>query len=79
MLVLSRKKNEAIVIKGVDGEIRIVVIEGERGRVRLGIDAPKGYLILREELIKEVKDSNIMAALSDPENVRKLLEGKDGK
>ncbi|MEM3427696.1 MAG: carbon storage regulator [Nitrososphaerales archaeon] len=76
MLVLSRKKNEGVVIKGVDGEIRIVVIEMDRTRVRLGISAPKGYLILREELIGEVKESNIMAAIADPERVRELIEGK---
>lgn len=47
MLILSRKLNEALTIG--DG-IRITVTEIDSNRVRLGIDAPKDVLVLREEL-----------------------------
>jgi carbon storage regulator len=49
MLVLSRKRNESIVI---DGTIRITVV-GIRGQqVRLGIEAPVSVGVFREELWK---------------------------
>lgn len=47
MLVLSRKDNEAITI---GNDIRIVLIEAKDGRAKIGIDAPTGIAILREEL-----------------------------
>ena len=78
MLVISRKKNEALIIKGKDGDIRIVLIEGERGKARLGIEAPKGYIILREELIAEVRDSNRMSALRDLASLKKIIGEGNG-
>jgi carbon storage regulator len=48
MLVLSRKKSQQIVI-GQD--IRITVVKIERSHVRLGIAAPAGVVVLREELV----------------------------
>jgi carbon storage regulator len=50
MLVLSRKIGEKIVI-GDEIEVTIVEIKGRQ--VRLGINAPKGVKIWREELVKE--------------------------
>ncbi len=47
MLVLTRRVGEEIVI-GED--IRIQVVEIQRGRVRLGISAPGDVHILRAEL-----------------------------
>lgn len=47
MLVLSRKKNEAIII---GEEIRIVVAEVRGDKVRLGIEAPKEVSVHREEV-----------------------------
>lgn len=47
MLVLSRRFQEKILI-GED--IVITIIEIDRGKVRLGIDAPKDIMVLREEL-----------------------------
>lgn len=47
MLVFSRKEGEKVCI---GDDVIITVVEIDRGRVRLGIVAPKGVLILREEL-----------------------------
>jgi carbon storage regulator len=47
MLVLSRKKDESIVI---DQRITITILEVRGDKIRLGIDAPKEIPILREEL-----------------------------
>jgi carbon storage regulator len=52
MLVLSRKKNESIVI----GEnIVVMVIEVQGDRVRLGIDAPKEVSVHRLEVYEAIK------------------------
>jgi carbon storage regulator len=48
MLVLSRKLNETIVI---DGNILVKVVDIRGSQVRLGIEAPGGIPILREELL----------------------------
>ena len=47
MLVLSRKRNESIVI---DGSIVITVVEIRGDKVRLGIEAPREIPIHRREV-----------------------------
>jgi len=59
MLVLARKLDESIVI---GDNIIVKVISVEKGVVKLGIDAPSDISIVRNELIEDVKDSNIAAA-----------------
>lgn len=52
MLVLSRKKDEKIVI----GEnITLMVIEIRGDKVRLGIDAPRDVAVHREEVYDAIK------------------------
>lgn len=55
MLVLSRRRGEAIVL---DGGIRIVVLDCDRGGVRVGIEAPAETSIQREELLSRVEAEN---------------------
>ena len=50
MLVLTRKAGERILI---DNNIVIEVLEIQGNRIRLGIQAPSGVSILREELLVE--------------------------
>ena len=47
MLVLSRKKNESIII---DGNIEIEVLQVKGKSIRLGIKAPNDVRVLRGEL-----------------------------
>ena len=48
MLVLSRKLGEKIII----GEnISITVIDIDRGKIRLGIEAPRNIPVYRQELL----------------------------
>jgi carbon storage regulator len=47
MLVLSRKKNESIVI---NDDITIVVVEIRGDKVRLGVEAPKEIPVHRREV-----------------------------
>jgi carbon storage regulator len=55
MLVLSRKKNESIMI-GEDIEPTILEIHGDQ--VKVGIKAPKDVEILRKEIILKIEDEN---------------------
>lgn len=50
MLVLSRKKNEKIVI---DEHIVVTIVEVRGDRVRLGIEAPRSVPVVREEVLAE--------------------------
>ena len=52
MLVLSRQKNESIMI-GDDVEITIVDVRGDK--VRLGITSPKGYPVHRREVYDAIQ------------------------
>ena len=47
MLVLSRKKNESIII---NNNIRLVVVEIRGDKVRLGVEAPKEVPVHRSEV-----------------------------
>jgi carbon storage regulator len=51
MLVLSRKKDESIVI---NNDITIVVVEIRGDKVRLGIEAPKEVPVHRREVFEAI-------------------------
>jgi carbon storage regulator len=52
MLVLSRKKNESIVI---NNEITIVVVEIRGDKVRLGVEAPREVPVHRREVFDAIQ------------------------
>lgn len=52
MLVLSRKKNEAVVI---NDDVTVTVIEIRGDKVRLGIQAPKEISVHREEVWVDIQ------------------------
>ena len=51
MLVLSRKKNETIII---NNDIVITVVEIRGDKVRLGIEAPKDVPVHRQEVYEAI-------------------------
>ena len=59
MLILTRKKDESIII---DGNIEIKIVDLDDGRVRLGIEAPRNIEILRKELYDQIQEENKAAA-----------------
>ena len=58
MLVLSRKLGEKIYI---NDNICITVVDIDRGKIRLGIEAPRDVPIFRQELLAEGKDGKAPA------------------
>ncbi len=53
MLVLSRKKDESIII---NDHIRVTVVEIRGDKVRLGIDAPKDVSVHRREVYEAIQN-----------------------
>lgn len=77
MLVISRKINESITI-GDNIVVTILAVEGDR--IKIGIDAPRELIILRQEIFQAVQEQSkiqeMMAEESKPEaleQLRKLL------
>ncbi len=66
MLVLSRKKNESIVI---NNDITITVVEIHGDKVRLGIVAPKEVPVHRREVYEAIHGKPASAEASPPTNV----------
>ncbi len=54
MLVLSRHKNETIII---NDNIKITIVEIRGDKVRLGIEAPKEIPVHRKEVYEAIKRS----------------------
>ena len=59
MLILSRKKNESIMI-GDDIEIMVTEITGDV--IKLGISAPRQVRVHRKEVYEAIKAENILAS-----------------
>jgi carbon storage regulator len=62
MLVITRKEGESLLI-GENIEINISKIID--GNVKIAINAPKEMIILRKELVTEIKNENKIAAKVD--------------
>lgn len=56
MLVLTRKVDQGFVIAG---NIHVRVLGVDRGRVKIGISAPKGVRILRDELARALEEKEV--------------------
>ncbi|QCR31496.1 carbon storage regulator CsrA [Lysinibacillus sp. SGAir0095] len=72
MLVLSRKKNESIMI-GDHIEIKVLSVEGDQ--VKLGIVAPKNVKVHRSEVFQAIKEQN-KEALNMNTNLLEQLKKK---
>lgn len=64
MLVLTRKRDESIII----GDNIVITVIGIRGdKVRFGIEAPKEVSIHRQEVYEAIQRENILIQLRQPE------------
>lgn len=70
MLVLTRKLGEKILI-GDDIEVTVLDVRGDG--VRIGIDAPRGVKIQREEVLRAVEAANREATAGDDDAQETLL------
>lgn len=61
MLVLTRKPGQGLVIAN---QIVVTVLEIDGDRVKVGIQAPGGMSILRQELQDAAREANLAAARS---------------
>jgi len=71
MLVLSRRKDEKIII-GDGIEVTIVEIRGDN--VKIGVSAPKEIPIYRAELLDAVRQANYEAARQTPVDLVELAK-----
>lgn len=71
MLVLSRKKEQSIMI---NEQIEVIVMDIVDGKVKLGIKAPKEIEIYRKEIYDDIKDANKVAAKNSKGNMKTLKE-----
>ena len=64
MLVLTRKRNQSIV---VNDNIEVTIIDIQGDQVRVGINAPKDVKVFRKEVYLEMMEENqrIKIAVSD--------------
>lgn len=74
MLVLTRKQDEHILI-GKD--ISVTVINVEKDKVRIGIEAPKHIRVIRGELLEEIGQENRLAASSEYVSIGLLTDEKE--
>ena len=70
MLVLTRKCNESI---RIGDEITITVMRIDSGQVRIGIDAPRGVPVHREEVYERIQSENREAAQARPADLSRLV------
>ncbi|MBF4992523.1 carbon storage regulator CsrA [Arthrobacter gandavensis] len=69
MLVLTRKSGEQILI---GDDIVITVLDSRGDGVRIGIDAPRGVKIQRNEVVRAVEEANVAAAAAGPEDEERI-------
>ena len=67
MLVLSRKKDESIVI---NNDITIVVVEIRGDKVRLGVEAPKEVPVHRQEVFEAIARGETVVESVDTDSVK---------
>ncbi len=66
MLILTRKSGESITI----GDDVKITVKGKQ--VRIGIDAPRSYMIHREEVYLSIQEENRRAAKESPLSIAGL-------
>jgi len=67
MLVLTRKKNESIII---GDNIEVCILDTSGDQVRIGVKAPRNIPVHRKEVYSEIQEENKKAAADvNPERI----------
>lgn len=69
MLVLSRKKDQSIMI-GDNIEITVLAVEGDQ--IKLGINAPRSVEIQRKEIYSAIQEENNKASVASVDLLKQL-------
>lgn len=69
MLVLSRKNGQKIII---NDNIEITIVESKNDLCKIAINAPMEVKIFREEVYKQIQDSNKLSNKSSLESIDSL-------
>lgn len=75
MLILTRKKDESLII---DGNIEIKIVQIGEGRVKIGINAPKSVEIYRKEIFDKIEEENKLSQ-DNKNKLKELFEFIDKK
>ena len=70
MLVLTRKVGERILI---GDDIVLTILDSRGDGIRVGIDAPRGIKVQREEVVRAVTEANAEAARGSATTPRRAL------
>ena len=79
MLILTRKMGESIVI---GDDIIIKIVETGKNSIRIGIDAPRDVVVLRQEVFESIQQENILSSNGDKldiANAAKLIGTRESK
>ena len=71
MLVLSRKKNESVIL---GDKIRVVVLDVRGDKVQLGIEAPSDVLVYRSEVFDRIRQRSEKSKKDEEENTIVTLD-----
>jgi len=71
MLVLTRKPGESVLI---GDDITITILETRGDGVRIGIDAPRGVRIQRDEIVRALTEANVAAVTAADDGHTRILE-----
>lgn len=76
MLVLSRKNGQKIII---NDSIEITILESKFDNCKIAINAPKDIKIYREEVYRQIQQSNKLSNSSSIDAIDSLLSMVDNK
>ncbi|MCW2858256.1 MAG: carbon storage regulator [Marmoricola sp.] len=64
MLVLTRRAGERVLI---GDDIVITILDTRGDGIRIGIEAPRGVNIQRDEIVRAVSEANVAATQTNPD------------
>jgi carbon storage regulator len=70
MLVLTRKKNDSLII---NDNIEIIILAVDGDQIKIGIKAPKEVPILRKEIVINTENENL-SAINKNIDLKKFLK-----